>query len=89
MYIRRQLWNFRVGDPKFSHKKAHKTQNNFCALCASLWQQFLERLLTLAVAAVTAEIAAARVLELAVAFGADADHAGHDGARHGLLGMML
>jgi hypothetical protein len=31
-------------------------------------------LLTLAVAAVAAEVAAARVLELAVAFGADADH---------------
>jgi len=42
-------------------------------------------LLTLAVAAVPAEIAAARVLELAVAFRADADHVGHDGARDGLL----
>ena len=43
------------------------------------------RLLTLAVAAVTAEVAAARVLELAVTFGADADHVGHDGARDGFL----
>ena len=47
-------------------------------------------LLTLAVAAVTAEVAAAGVLELAVAFGADADHVGHDGARDGfLLGVVL
>ena len=41
--------------------------------------------LTLAVTAVAAEVAAARVFELAVAFGADADHVGHDGSRDGLL----
>ena len=47
-------------------------------------------LLTLAVAAVPAEVAAAGVLELAVAFGADADHVGHDGAGDGfLLGVLL
>jgi len=42
-------------------------------------------LFALAVAAVSTEIAATRVLELAVAFGADADHVGHDGARYGFL----
>ena len=50
------------------------------------------RLLTLAVAAVAAEVAAAGVFELAVAFGADADHVGHDGAGDGflrLLGVLL
>lgn len=47
------------------------------------------KLLTLAVATVTAEVAAAGVLELAVAFGADADHVGHDGAGDGFLGVML
>ena len=41
--------------------------------------------LTLAVTAVAAEVAAAGVLELAVAFGADADHVGHYGAGDGLL----
>ena len=41
-----------------------------------------EGLLTLAVAAVTAEVAATGVFELAVAFGADADHGGHDCARY-------
>lgn len=45
-------------------------------------------LLTLAVAAIPAEITAARVLELAVAFGADADHVGHDGAGDGFLVML-
>ena len=40
------------------------------------------------VAAVAAEVAAARVFELAVAFGADADHVGHDGARDGFLLSM-
>ena len=45
--------------------------------------------LTLAVTTVTAEVAATGVLELAVAFGADADHVGHDGARDGFLGVML
>ena len=83
MYINRQLWNFRLWDPNFGHKKAHKTKNNFCALCASLWQQFFGKgLLTFAVAAVTAEVAAAGVLELAVAFGADADHGRHNRAGH-------
>jgi hypothetical protein len=42
-------------------------------------------LLTLAIPAVSAKIAAARVFELAVALGADADHVGHDGARDGAL----
>jgi hypothetical protein len=42
-------------------------------------------LLTFAVAAIPAEIAPACVLELAVAFGADADHVGHDGAGYGFL----
>ena len=46
------------------------------------------RLLTLAVAAVPAEITAARVFELAVAFGADADHVGHDGAGNGFLVVL-
>ena len=44
---------------------------------------------TLAIPAVPAEVAAAGVLELAVAFGADADHVGHDGAGDGFLGVML
>jgi len=50
-------------------------------------------LLTLAVAAVPAEIAAAGVLQLAVALGADADHVGHDGAHgflvRGVLGLLF
>ena len=45
--------------------------------------------LTLAIPAVPAEITSARVLELAVAFGADADHVGHDGAGNGFLGLVL
>ena len=46
--------------------------------------------LTLAVAAIPAKITSARMLELAVALGADADHVGHDGAGDGLLlGMEL
>ena len=60
----------------------------YVPLCGS--KILRNRLLTLAVAAVTAEVAAAGVFELAVAFGADADHVGHDGARDGfLLGMVL
>jgi len=47
-------------------------------------------LLTLAVTAVAAEVAATRVLQLPVAFGADADHVGHDRTGDGfLLGMKL
>ena len=42
-------------------------------------------LLALAVATVPAKITPTRMLELAVAFGADADHGGHDGARDGFL----
>ena len=42
-------------------------------------------LLTLAVTTIATEVAAARVFELAFAFGADADHVGHDGAGDGLL----
>ena len=45
--------------------------------------------LTLAIPTVPTEVAAAGVLELAVAFGADADHVGHDGAGDGFLGVML
>ena len=45
-------------------------------------------LLTLAIATVPTEITSARVLELAVAFGADADHVGHDGAGDGFLVML-
>ena len=45
--------------------------------------------LTLAVAAVPAKVAATRVFELAVAFGADADHVGHDRAGDGFLGVVL
>ena len=41
--------------------------------------------LTLAVAAIPTKVAAAGVFELAVAFGADADHVGHDGAGDGFL----
>ena len=60
----------------------------YVPLCGN---KFSDRLLTLAVAAVTAEVAAAGVFELAVAFGADADHVGHDGARDGFLvkGLLL
>ena len=50
----------------------------FVALCGN-------NLLTLAVTAIAAEVAAASVLELAVALGADADHVGHDGAGDGFL----
>ena len=57
-------------------------------MCLFVAQNFGE-LLTLAVAAVAAEVAAAGVFELAVAFGADADHVGHDGARDGFLRVML
>ena len=47
-------------------------------------------LLTLAVAAVAAEVAAARVLKLPVTLRADADHVGHDGSGDGfLLGVDL
>jgi len=57
-----------------------------CLFVATNWG----KLFTLAVAAVAAEVAAAGVFELAVAFGADADHVGHDGARDGfLLWVML
>ena len=42
-------------------------------------------LLTLAVTTVPAEITPTRMLELPVAFGADADHVGHDGADGRLL----
>lgn len=42
-------------------------------------------LLTLAIAAVATKVAAACVLQLPVALGADADHVGHDGAGDGLL----
>ena len=52
-----------------------------CAFCAFLWRN----LLTLAVTAVTAEVAATGVFELAVAFRADADHVGHDCAGNGFL----
>ena len=46
--------------------------------------------LTLAEAAISTEVAAAGVLQLAVALGADADHVGHDGAGDGfLLGVMM
>ena len=46
--------------------------------------------LTLAISTIPAEIAAARVLQLPVALGADADHVGHDGAGDGfLVGMVL
>src|SRR5215216_4383145 len=47
------------------------------------------RSLTLAVPAIAAEIAAACVFELAVAFGADADHVGHDSAGDGFLVGVL
>ena len=46
------------------------------------------RLFTLTVSTIAAEVTAARVFELAVAFGADADHVGHDGARDGFLVML-
>ena len=58
-------------------------------MCLFVATNFRNRLLTLAIPAVTAEVAAAGVLELAVAFGADADHVGHDGAGDGLLGVVL
>ena len=47
--------------------------------------KYFFRLLTLAVSAVPAEVTAARVFELTVAFGADADHVGHDRAGDGFL----
>ena len=52
-----------------------------------LWLIFIG-LFTLAVSAISAEVAAACVFELAVAFGADADHVGHDGAGDGLLVVL-
>src|SRR3954447_7671632 len=90
MYMRRQLWNFRVWDPNFGYKKhiRHKiTFVFYVPLCGNKFSG--NRLLTLAITAVTAEVAAAGVLELAVAFGADADHVGHDGASDGFLWMVL
>ena len=53
------------------------------------YQRALPLSLTLAVPAIPAKIAAAGVLKLAVAFGADADHVGHDGAGDGFLGVVL
>ena len=50
---------------------------------------FKKVLLTLAVPAVSAEVAAAGMLELAVALGADADHVGHDGAGDGALVRLI
>ena len=81
MYITRQLWNFRIADTK-THRFTHGK-----SVGLSVWA--LSALFTLAVAAVAAEVAAAGVLELAVAFGADANHVGHDGAGDGFLGVML
>lgn len=50
----------------------------------------LKQLLTFAVTTIPAKITAACVLQLPVAFGADADHVGHDGAGDGfLLGVEL
>lgn len=59
-------------------------------MCLVVATNCRKRLLTLAVPTIPAEVAAARVFELAVAFGADADHVGHDGAGDGfLLGVVL
>jgi len=49
------------------------------------WRTRNRTLLALAVAAIPTKIAAARVFQLPVAFGADADHVGHDGAGDGAL----
>ena len=75
--MKRQLWNFRTLAAKkhIRHKNEFVPYVPFCG----------GNLLTLAVAAVPAEVAAAGVFELAVAFGADADHVGHDGAGDGFL----
>jgi hypothetical protein len=40
--------------------------------------------LTFRITTIPTEVTAARVFELAVAFGADADHVGHDRAHRGL-----
>jgi hypothetical protein len=48
-----------------------------------------KHLFALAVPAITAEVAAAGVFQLAVALGTDADHVRHDGAGDGLLLRML
>lgn len=53
-----------------------------------LWLKYFFGLLTLAVPAIPAEVTAARMFELAVAFGADADHVGHDGACDSFLVML-
>ena len=50
------------------------------------YQRALPLSLTLAVPAIPAKVATAGVFKLAVAFGADADHVGHDGAGDGFLG---
>ena len=90
MYIRRQLRNSRSRDPNLATKRhtKHKITFVLCVpLCGNKFSEYT--LLTFAISAVTAEIAAAGVLELAVAFRADADHVGHDGARDGPLRRVM
>ena len=86
MYIRRQLRNFRAGDPNLATKKHKRHRVITVPFCAFLW---LSNLFALAVAAVAAEVAAACMLQLSVALGADADHVRHDGAGDGFLGVKL
>src|SRR5262245_42617287 len=68
-------------EPQKGTKRAQSSYPLLCALLCLLWPNSL----TLAVAAVPAEITATRMLQLPVAFGADADHVGHDGAGDGFL----
>ena len=68
------------GQQRSAQKAQTIQQTRLCFLCLCG-----RRLLTLAVSTVPTEIAATRVLELAVALGADADHVGHDGAGDRLL----
>src|SRR5689334_10871096 len=90
MNITRQLWNFRLWDPILATKKHIRHKITFVPYVPLVATDFSEnRLLTFAIPAVAAEVAAAGVLELAVAFGADADHVGHDGAGDGFLGVVL
>src|ERR1044072_2593137 len=89
MYITRQLWIFRIADTNLATKKHIRHKINFCVYVPVCGNKLRNELFTLAIPAVATKVAAAGVFELAVAFGADADHVGHDGAGDGFLGMVL
>ena len=70
--------------------KARETRRPTNQPVGLLTNLHLNNSLTLAVTTIPAKIAAACMLQLAVAFRADAYHVGHDGAGNGfLLGVKL